>query len=40
MEIKEQISDMLRTLYNPVVDSKLKEIEETVLEKLHEQSQL
>jgi hypothetical protein len=40
MEIKEQISDMLRTLYNPVVDAKLKEIEETVLEKLHEQSQL
>ncbi len=32
MEIKEQINELLGMLYNPVVQAKLKELEETVEE--------
>jgi hypothetical protein len=38
MEIKEQINELLGMLYNPVVQAKLNELEETV-EENYDQNQ-
>jgi hypothetical protein len=36
MEIKEQINELLGMLYNPVIQAKLNELEETLEEQLND----
>jgi hypothetical protein len=38
MEIKQQINELLAMLYNPVVQAKINEIEETVIERLENEA--